>query len=225
MLSAKSLSWRPLGASDLPAIEALHRRAIGAAGPDVVKPEGPDFFPGILAGRGRAIGAFEGEDLLAYGILQHVLPETDDPRATLGVPETVLRVKLAGASVAPEARGRGLQRALIARRVALARTAFAGTPILLYATSAPANFASWSNLMAEGFTVRAVKLYYGGYPRYVMVHQDLQMEAGAEEWLDPADIEGQRRLLAQGWRGSKMIRDPGGVRIAYTAAPAAAGRP
>ncbi|MFG1358460.1 hypothetical protein [Xanthobacter pseudotagetidis] len=187
----------------------------------MVKPEGPDFFPGILGGRGRAVGAFEDGRLLAYGILQHVLPDSDDPRALLNLPDSMLRVKLAGASVDPDARGRGLQRELIARRVELAGAAFAGTPILLYATAAPANVASWSNLMSAHFTVRAVKLYYGGYPRYVMVHEDVGMESGAEVILDPADLEGQRQLLAQGWRGSKMVLDHGGVRIAYTAPPPA----
>lgn len=231
MSHAQSLSWRPLGPPDLPVIEALHRRAIGAAGPDVVKPEGPDFFPSILGGRGRAIGAFEDGQLIAYGILQHVLPQSDDPRPLLGLPDTMLRVKLAGASVAPEARGRGLQRALIAERVNLAQAAFKDTPMLLYATAAPANVASWSNLLAAQFTVRAVKLYYGGYPRYVMVHERVGHERvgtdrdGDEVCLDPADLETQRQLLAQGWRGTKMVRDHGGVRIAYAAprpAPSAA---
>ncbi|MBB6309580.1 hypothetical protein [Xanthobacter tagetidis] len=232
MSHPQTLTWRPLGPPDLPAIEALHRRAIGAAGPDVVKPEGPDFFPGILGGRGKAVGAFEGDHLIAYGILQHVLPDADDPRPLLGLPDSVLRVKLAGASVEPEARGRGLQRALIEERVALARATFKDTPILIYATSAPANVASWSNLMAANFTVRAVKLYYGGYPRYVMVHESVTQDLdGSEVILDPADLDGQRHFLAQGWRGSKMVRDQGGVRIAYTAprpalrAAAAAERP
>jgi hypothetical protein len=98
--------------------------------------------------------------------------------------------------------------------------------MLLYATAAPANVASWSNLMAAQFTVRAVKLYYGGYPRYVMVHERVGTDRDVDEvCLDPADLETQRQFLAQGWRGTKMVRDHGGVRIAYAAprpAPSAA---
>lgn len=223
--TSSPFSWRLLAPSEQAAIDALHRRALGGAGPDVVKPEKPDFFARILGGGGWVIGVFDADRLVAYGIVQHALPESDDPRALIGVSPDVLRVKLAGASVDPDLRGQGLQRALIAARVQLARSAFPGHPMVLYSTSAPANFPSWSNLMAEGFMVRAVKLYYGGHPRYVMVHEDGEWQRGAEMTLDPADLDLQRRLLSEGWRGIGASKTDEGPRITYAAitcsAPAA----
>lgn len=218
-------SWRLIAPGEGARVDALHRRALGAAGPDVVKPEGPDFFPRILEGGGWIIGVFEAERLVAYGIVQHELPPSDDPRPLLGVPPEVMRVKLAGASVDPAMRGKGLQRALIAARVRLAQAAFEGRPILLYSTSAPANFASWANLMAEHFTARAVKLYYGGYPRYVMVRENGEWQRGAEMILDPGDLDLQRALLAEGWRGVGAIASAEGPRIVFAAPEGVAAPP
>lgn len=201
-------------------MDGLHRRALGAAGPDVVKPESPDFFARILDGGGWVIGVFDADRLVAYGIVQHALPESDDPRALLGIPPDVPRVKLAGASVDPGMRGLGLQRALIAARVALARSAFKERPALLYSTSAPANFASWANLMAEHFMIRAIKLYYGGHPRYVMVREDGEWQRGAEMTLDPGDLDAQRRLIGEGWLGVRAVKTAEGPRVVF-AAPAA----
>lgn len=216
--SLDSFSWRLLSPQDREQVDALHRRAIGALGPDVVKPEGPGFFARILEGGGRIIGVFDAGRLVAYGVLQHLLPDTDDPRPLLGLPPDMLRVKLAGASVVPEMRGRGLQRALVAARVALAQSDFPGRPMVLYSTSAPANFASWANLMAEGFAIRAVKLYYGGHPRYVMVHDDGQWQRGTEMSVEPGDLDRQRALLAQGWRGVGQVKDAaGGLQVVFAA--------
>ncbi len=208
-----------MDASQREAIDALHRRAVGALPPAVVKPEHPDFFARILEGGGRAIGVFDGDILAAYGIIQHVLPEGDDPRPELGIAPDVMRVKLAGASVAPDLRGQGLQQALIAARVRLAHIAFPDRPLMLYSTSAPTNFPSWANLMAEHFAIRAIKLYYGGHPRYVMVRDHGEWQRGAEMTLDPGDLDRQRQLLAQGWRGVDVSK-AGERRSVIYAAPA-----
>lgn len=199
-----TLVWRRLGPSDLDAVERLHRQALRGTGPDIVKPETPDFFARLLGGRGAGIGVFDDAHLIAYGLIQHDLPAYDDPRPLVGAAPGVAVVKLSGASVDPAYRGRGLQRALIAARVTLARENADGALPLLFSTSAPANVPSWTNLLSERFAVRAVKLYYGGHPRYVMVregdaplpHGTLHLPAGA--------IEAQSSLLAQGWRGVAM---------------------
>lgn len=206
--------WRTLDLSDLAAVDDLHRRAIGAAGPDVVKPEHPDFFAAILGGRGRMIGVFAADRLIAYGVLQHVIPADDDPRPLVGAGAAVQRVKLAGASVAPDQRGSGLQRALISARVRLAHENYT-QPLILYATSAPGNTASWSNLLAEGFHIRGIKLYYGGYPRYVMVNQRDVVDWGAQTELDPGDIDAQARLLERGWRGIAARRAKDGTALVF----------
>lgn len=181
--------------------------------PDVVKPETADFLAEMLGPRGRTIGVFAGDTLGAYGILQHDVPPADDPRAGLGIACDRPLLKLAGASVAPALRGRGLQRALIAARVALAE-ADAAVPPLLFATSAPANVPSWTNLLAEGFGVRALKPYYGGYPRYVMV-RPVAPDAGEAESVMEGDPARQADLLNAGWHGIAQRTGPHGPILVF----------
>ncbi len=205
------LVWRALEAGDLDAIYALHRAAIGeAVRPEIVKPESRDFFAGILAGRGRMIGVFLDDVLIAYGVLQHALPDYDDPRPHLGLAADAPIAKLAGASVAQLYRGRSLQRALIAARVAMAPESH-----ILFATSAPANTPSWTNLLAEGFAVRALRPYYGGHLRYVMVRDGTRVVPRAERLVVPADAGTQSALLAAGWRGVEARSVKGEPHILY----------
>jgi GNAT superfamily N-acetyltransferase len=188
--------WRLLQLEELPAIEGLHRLSIGTAGPDVVKPENRDFFAGLLAGRGRMLGLYDGAELIAYGVLQTDLLANDDPRAALGIGRHLAIAKLAGAAVAPGHRGRGLQRASIRARIALA-----GDTPLLFSTAAPANTASLQNLLAEGFAVRARVTRYGGLQRYLMVREHAPATLSADRvTVEIADTARQDDLLATGWR-------------------------
>lgn len=206
-----ALTWRTLEPADLNAIYALHRQAIGeAVRPEVVKPETKDFFAGILAGRGQMKGVFHDGALVAYGVLQTELPAYDDPRPYIGAAPDAPVAKLAGASVAPSFRGRGLQRALIAARVGLLYQTH-----ILFATSAPANQPSWMNLLAEGFSIRALVPYYGGHLRYVMVRDGTQVEPRREEQLAAGDVERQIACLTAGWRGVAARPTSDGMRIRY----------
>ena len=126
--------------------------------------------------------------------------------------------KLAGAAVAPAWRGQGLQRQLIARRVAWAGDA------ALFATAAPGNVPSWRSLLACGFAVRALQYRYGGHARYLLARVPgaaLAHGAPARE-LAQDDIPGQEALLAQGWQGIAPGQAPGSLRLV---APAGGGQP
>ncbi|GGF89280.1 hypothetical protein GCM10007301_56500 [Azorhizobium oxalatiphilum] len=207
----RPLDWRALVPADLDIIYALHRAAIGEAiRPEVVKPESRDFFAGILDGRGQMQGVFDAGELVAYGVLQRDLPAYDDPRPHIGAPADASVAKLAGASVASAYRGRGLQRALIAARVGLARPGD-----ILFATSAPANPASWINLLAEGFAIRALVPYYGGHLRYLMVRDGSSIVPEATRLVLPDDSGQQMALLADGWWGTAARHGDEGAAILY----------
>ena len=193
-------AWRELGLADLDAIEALHRSSIGAAGPDVVKPENRDFFAGLLKGRGRLVGLFE-QELVAYGVLQHDILANDDPREQLGYGASTSIAKLAGAAVASTHRGQGLQRALIRQRITMA-----SEHDVLFSTAAPANVVSWTNLLAEGFETRAIIHRYGGLQRYLMLRERVPATLDDMRITVPAaNLERQADLLTAGWRGVATV--------------------
>ena len=200
-LPDSELHWRLLQPQDLDVMEALHRLSIANLPPQTVKPETRGFLQSLLQGRGRVVGAWHSPtELIAYGVLQHDLLPSDDPREHLQLPKQQAVAKLAGAAVAPAWRRRGLQRALITQRIA-----YANSNTVLFATAAPENTASWHNLLACGFRVRALEHRYGGLARYLLVRLPAILAAltpgatGLELGLD--SLAQQQALLAQGWQG------------------------
>lgn len=192
-----SLSIRRLDAGDLDQIDALNSLAVGPViAPNIVKPESHDYFESIFAGRGFFVGALDGASLVAYAILQHDHAAKDDPRPALGLPPGAPVGRLAGARVAPQWRGQRLQRALIAARIADAPEG-----MLLFSTAAPVNTPSWASLLAEGFPIRDIQFFFGGYARYLMVRDGTTYDPAQTELVDPLDTARQRALFAQGWRG------------------------
>lgn len=192
-----SLSVRRLTIEDLEQVDGLNRLAVGPViDPNVVKPESHAYFETIFAGRGFFVGVFDGAELVAYAILQHDHAASDDPRASLGLAPGAPVGRLAGARVAPAYRGHGLQRALIAARVRAAPP-----DMLLFSTAAPVNTASWSNLLAEGFPIRDIQFFFGGYARYLMVRDGTTYDPGRTLLVDPLDTPRQKALFAEGWRG------------------------
>ena len=206
----RALQWRALHPEHLSAMHELHLLSIAGMAVQVVKPETIEFLHSLLRGRGRVIGAWQDEALIAYGVLQYELLAEDEPRALLGLAADHPIAKLAGAAVAPAWRGQGLQRQLIERRLAWAGGA------ALFATAAPGNVPSWHNLLACGFAVRALQYRYGGHPRYLLARvPDARVEpthAHAQE-LAPDRLPLQQQLLDRGWRGIAPGRAPGSLRV------------
>ena len=204
-----ALDWRWLQASDLDAMEALHHLSRAGMSAQLVKPESRDFLASLLHGRGQVIGACADGQLVAYGALLHNLLPSDDPRPLLHLaPERPL-AKLAGACVAPHWRGQHLQRALITQRMARA-----DSRAVLFVTAAPGNYASWRNLLACGFAVRALEVCYGGLTRYLLAYdpaapaplariKSLGARAGSDGGLDidSLDLARQQHLIDAGWQG------------------------
>jgi len=211
---ASRLQWRLLQEADLQAMYGLHLLSIAGMAAQAVKPETREFMLSLLQGRGRVIGAWHEDALVAYGVLQHDLLEHDDPRSLLGLTAAQPVCKLAGAAVDPGWRGQGLQRALIRRRMDCAPRDAA-----LFATAAPCNLPSWHNLLACGFEVRALHTLAGA-PRYLLAHglsaPPAPCQAACESGL--AQLERQRELLARGWRGVAVGSAPDRLRLLPPAA-------
>ncbi|MDR0216033.1 MAG: hypothetical protein LBJ15_18845 [Comamonas sp.] len=214
---ASHLRWHLLQVADLQAMHELHLLSIAGMAAQAVKPETRDFMLSLLQGRGRVIGAWHENTLVAYGVLQHDLLAHDDPRSLLGLAAAQPVCKLAGAAVDPGWRGQGLQRELIRRRMDCAPHDAA-----LFATAAPCNLPSWHNLLACGFAVRALQYLYGGHARYLlaMVPQEraaLQRpEAEVCVELGNGELPQQQALLMQGWRGMVAGMTAGSLRLVTT---------
>lgn len=214
---ASRLQWRLLQEADLQAMYGLHLLSIAGMAAQAVKPETREFMLSLLQGRGRVIGAWHEDALVAYGVLQHDLLEHDDPRSLLGLTAAQPVCKLAGAAVDPGWRGQGLQRALIRRRMDCAPRDAA-----LFATAAPCNLPSWHNLLACGFAVRALQYLYGGHARYLLAllpqEQAVSLRPEAEVCveLDNGELPQQQALLMQGWRGTAVGMAAGSLRLATT---------
>lgn len=213
LLRTSGLHWRLLQPQDLDAMEALHHLSIAGLPPHTVKAEARTFLQSLLQGRGTVIGAWHHHtELIAYGVLQHDLLPTDDPREHLQLPPQQTLAKLAGAAVAPQWRGYGLQRALITQRIA-----HTNSTTVLFATAAPENTVSWHNLLGCGFRVRALEYRYGGFARYLLVrlpsHAPPQTSDASPLELHIDALAQQQTLLAQGWQGIAPGTLPGSLRL------------
>lgn len=216
--TSKLLPWRALVLADLDDVYALHGQAIAAMiDPSLVKPETREFFAGILAGGGRIVGAFDDKGLAAYGVLQLALPRSEDARSVIGLPPSVKLAKFAGASVRPADWGRRLHGALIDQRLDAARQADVAQ---VYATAAPGNARSWTNLLDAGFHIRALRRKYGGHWRYLVfraVERVPPPSVGADAiWSPATDVRAAQKLMEEDRAGiAWRRRDDGGYDILF----------
>ena len=183
------------------------------------------FLATRLGMGGQTLGIFAGDDLVAYGILG--LPS--DPKSALigpaepDPPPVAAVGVLDGGGVAVAWRGFGLHGVLCRRRLELARGH--GRP-WLRATAAPANHASWRNLLAVDLRVVALAPMYEGSWRYLMAtpHRPASSPGTAQRrTVAAADLGSQARLLAAGWTGVAAVVLDG--RPAITFAPPDSTRP
>ena len=205
---------RELTRTDLPALLELSRAVVDALpDPGLFRLFGgaEKFLGDHLGARGRSLGVFARDELVAYGSLTCPAPDDLDNYAVdLGwPPERAGRVALLSAAmVHPAHRVQGLHRALIAGRIALARAL--GVPELLV-RAAPANAVSRRTLLSHGFAVAWLGVQREGSLRHV-----LWRPIDGPAWSAPASGEPalawvstdyhaeQRRLLGEGCLGVRM---------------------
>lgn len=204
-LSPADLLQRELSISELNIIHALHLRSTVGLGNDMVRNETRASLQQLLQ-KSRVTGLFHGDELVAYGVLQHQLPPEERLPESLAADPARPQLALAGISVSPQWRGHSLQRRLIMQRIAMAPA-----NALLFSTAAPANHYSWNNLLECGFHVRDISLRYGGQMRYLMVLEplpDYALYPDLSKEFHALDIKRQHQLLLQGWRGAQPGHSP-----------------
>ena len=205
---------RALTAADLPALHRLHDDVLRALpDPGLFRLFGgaERFLSGHLGARGRSLGVFAQDGLVAYGSLTRPAAEDLDNYAVdLGwPPERAGRVALLSAAmVHPSHRGKGLHRTLITGRIRLA--ADLGAPELLV-RAAPANAVSRRTLLSHGFAVAWLGVQREGSLRHVLWRPidgpawvGSSSDDSAFSWAAADDLQEQQRLLGEGWLGVRM---------------------
>lgn len=196
----QSLTLRRAAAQDLAAIMGLHECGLRDVSPGAFRPDSVDFFRQAID-CGRCVVADTDGSVVGYGALVLPEPGSSSLAAAVGMNQGAV-AHVESAAVHRTMRGTGLHRQLIAWRVSRARAA--GRQVIL-CTVSPHNAPSLRNLLAEGFHVRALTRFYGGYSRYVLVQGPPAVLSGAESGnaviVDAADEDHCRSLLDDGWVG------------------------
>jgi GNAT superfamily N-acetyltransferase len=219
---------RALTAADLPALHRLHEAVVGALpDPALFRLFGgaEKFLADHLGARGRSLGIFEQDRLVAYGSLTRpAADDLDNYAGDLGwSPARAARVALLSAAmVHPAHRVQGLHRALIASRIELAREL--GVPDLLV-RAAPANAVSRRTLLSHGFAVAWLGVQREGSLRHVLwrpIDRPAWTAPASGEpalaWASADDLVEQQRLLAEGRLGVRMRAGDTALGFAHAAA-------
>lgn len=181
---------------------------------NILQPLSEEEFHYILDGNGLMIGAFVGNELIAFRAL--LVPPIDEEHLGLdiGLDESELSQVIYQeiSNVLPAYRGNRLQQTL-AELIMKEQEKGGHSYRYVCCTVAPFNIPSLKDKFAQGMQLAALKEKYGGLLRYVFV-KDLaaaegEVEAdlpdGQETVLIPmADTAAQQQKFAAGWRGHKM---------------------
>lgn len=211
-----AFAGRWLTADDIPSVIELHHSVRQAVPADLLCRETDRFFIDHVGRCGRILGLFAEDRLIAYGVLG--FPSSNEESFADGfgltVAERALVATIDGTSVAPEWRGNGLQKLLIAARLDEARAV--GCRIAV-STVAPGNLASLRNLLASAMTVRALRRVFGGLRFLVRRDLDAPVPVPPPEgrWIATTDIGGAAAALEAGATGWTIAEAAGGSRIWY----------
>jgi RimJ/RimL family protein N-acetyltransferase len=192
---------RLLTIADLDALELVHRDIVDRAPLGTVARETTEFLASHMGAEGCTVGLFLEGQLIAYGILGLSGAAHGRLGGLLGLSgeERERMAILDGVGVVSAFRGRGAHAHLNRVRGALADR---HGRQLIAATAAPANPASWRNLMRFGLEIRGLARMFGGHWRYLMLRDESRTRAASPvEFADALDIPRQQRLLDLGWRG------------------------
>lgn len=185
----------------------------------VLQPLTKEEFQYILEGNGLMIGAFVGEELIAFRAL--LAPPIDEEH--LGRDFGMMEYELSEviyqeiSNVLPAYRGNKLQQTLatlIMKELNKQESPYR----YVCCTVAPFNIPSLKDKFAQGMEIVALKEKYGGQLRYIFVKE--LSEVDASPWqeiqiIEMNDIASQQGIIANGWRGFKMEEQEGKQLVFY----------
>lgn len=182
-------------------IEALENK-------ENLQPLTVEEFENILSGNGFMIGAFVGEQLIAFRAL--LVPPLDEEHLGLDIGLTGEELKRViyqeVSNVHPTFQGNGLQKILAKVIMAQLKQSDHNYEYVC-CTVAPFNIPSLKDKFAQGMEVAALKEKYGGNMRYVFVRELRGNEK--KDWkhiktVSMSDFGGQQELLTEGYYGFEL---------------------
>ncbi|GHH99521.1 GNAT family N-acetyltransferase [Neobacillus kokaensis] len=205
-------SVRRLSSIDLPSVLSVQERVVASMDKQgALQPLSEEEYQYILEGNGMMVGAFAEEELIAFRAL--LVPKHDDPEhlgfdigLTMAELPAVIYQEIS--NVLPEYRGNCLQKKL-AQLIMEELGKEAHDFRYVCCTVAPFNIPSLKDKFAQGMQITALKEKYGGQLRYTFVKELPETEQPIWKetiFINMGDISAQQEKLAQGWRGTRMLR-------------------
>ncbi|WP_285397353.1 GNAT family N-acetyltransferase [Lysinibacillus sp. fls2-241-R2A-57] len=182
----------------------------------ILQPLSTEEFDYILSGNGMMIGAYVGDELIAFRALLN--PPVDDEHLGFdcGIAEDefnrVLYQEIS--NVSPIYRGYGLQKTL-------AKVVMSHIDLEKYdyvcSTVKPYNIPSLKDKFSQGLVVKGLKVKYVDKLRYIF-YKDLRQELSTcteKKTISMGDTVGQQQLLKQGYVGTSMYEDQNDWFVVY----------
>jgi len=174
----------------------------------ILQPLTSEEFEYILKGNGMMIGAYVGQELIAFRALLNPPVDNEHLGYDCGITEDAFNRVLYQeiSNVSPKYRGFGLQKTLaniVMSQIDLTKYDY------VCSTVKPYNIPSLKDKFAQGLVVKGLKIKYVDKLRYIFF-KDLRQELPIfkeKKTISMDDTVGQQQLIKQGYTGTSMYED------------------
>lgn len=187
---------------------------------DLLQPFASDFMCQHLRNKGRIIGVFADQGLIAFRALY--FPDIDDHEWNLGYDIGLQGSELAKVAnlqmVCVNPLYRGNQLGLKMNRHAIRFLKEETDYIHLCATVHPRNHWNVRILMKSGFVIRNLKEKYGGKLRYIVyqnLREPIKIKSKGKVLVKHMDIDEQKKLLKRGFLGVDLLESVQSFQVVF----------
>ncbi|UPW84828.1 GNAT family N-acetyltransferase [Lysinibacillus sp. Ag94] len=182
----------------------------------VLQPLSTEEFNYILSGNGMMIGAYVGDELIAFRALLNPPVDAEHLGYDCGIAEDEFHKVLYQeiSNVSPTYRGYGLQKTLaqiVMGHIDLEKYDY------VCSTVKPYNIPSLKDKFSQGLVVKGLKIKYVDKLRYIF-YKDLRQELPTfteKQSISMGDTVSQQQLLKQGYTGTSMFEEQNDWFVVY----------
>jgi len=183
----------------------------------ILQPLSTEEFEYILNGHGMMIGAYVGEELIAFRALLNPPIDEEHLGYDCGIAENEFQRVLYQeiSNVSPKYRGYGLQKTLatvVMENIDLEKYDY------VCSTVKPYNIPSLKDKFSQDLVIKGLKIKYVDKLRYIF-YKDLRQEMSPnfteKQVISMGDTTAQQQLLKQGFLGTSMYEENNGWFVVY----------